>query len=465
MSNKLNDINDIPWQVQRFNELISRDQSIYFDVDDFEEIIDHYVIESEFKKALHISDYALRVHNGSIPLMLRRAQLLASTNKEDKALEILLDIEALEPDNSDVFLTKGAIYSQLKHYEKAIEEYNKAVHNADEPDYIYCNIAFEYENMGNFDKTIEYLSKALDLNPENDLAIYEAAYCFDLLSLTEESINFFSKLIDRHPYSIEAWFNLGVSYINAELYEKARESFDFALAIEPDHTPTWFHLGYALSLNENFKDAIHAYKQSMDNDEGDAMKYYYIGECFEKMEDYVNARLNYKKATRLQADIPDAWIGMGVCEHEMGNTKIALEYLHRGVDLDPDNTGYLCILADIYMAQDNIEEGTNYFEKAIETSPEEEIIRVDYADAMADKKEWATATNIILETIEKFPGSAIACYRMAAYLYLQKKNKEASYFLEEAMLMDYEKHPSVFEQFPELKDNAELLSLIHYYDQ
>jgi len=117
------------------------------------------------------------------------------------------------------------------------------------------------------------------------------------------------------------------------------------------------------------------------------------------------------------------------------------------------------------MAQDNLEEGANYFEKAIESSPEEEIIRLDYGDAMVEKNEWTAAENIMLETIEKFPESAIACFRMAAYLYLQGKNKEASYFFEEAMMMDFEKHASVFEQFPELKDNAEIISLIHFYGQ
>lgn len=463
MSNKLNDINEIPWQVKRFNDLINQEQSIYFDVDDFEEIIDHYVIIGDYLKAQQISGYALKVHPGSVPLMLRGAQLLASANKEERALDILKDIEALEPDNSDVFLTKGAIYSQLRHYEKAIEEFNKAISNADEPDYIYCNIAFEYENMGNFDKTLEYLTKALDLNPENDLAIYEAAYCFDLLSLTEESISFFSKLIDRHPYSVEAWFNLGVSYINAELYEKACESFDFAIAIEPDHTPTWFHLGYALSLNEKFSEAIEAYKNSLENDEGDAMKYYYIGECYEKSEDYVNARIYYKKATGLQVDIPDAWIGMGVCEHELGNAKKAMDYLNKGVNLDPDNTGYLCIIADIHMAQDNIGEGAAFFQKAIESSPEEETVRIDYADAMAEKKELEESVNIIQSALDKFSSNAALYYRMAAYLYLLSKSKEASYFFEEALMMDFEKHNSVFDQFPELKTNPDILMLIDMY--
>jgi tetratricopeptide (TPR) repeat protein len=237
-----------PWQVERFETHVELKESLYFDVNDFEEIMEYYMMAGDFKKALRVSGMASRVHPGATSLMLKKAQILAALNREERALKILSEVEILEPYNNDVFLTKGAVFSQMRDYEKAIEEYSKAVGSADEPDYVYCNIAFEYENLGNFDKTIEYLGKALEVNPDNDLAIYEAAFCFDLLSLTEEGISFFNRLIDRHPYSLEAWFNLGVSYINSGQYDKALEALDFAIAIDDDHEHSWFHKGYGMGL-------------------------------------------------------------------------------------------------------------------------------------------------------------------------------------------------------------------------
>jgi tetratricopeptide (TPR) repeat protein len=466
MNTPLENIDNIPWQVLKFNELTSKKQSVYFDVQDFEEIIDYYVFEANYKVSLKISEYACLVHPTSIALMLKRAQLLASDNKENHALELLSVVENLEPTNHEIFLTKGAIYSQLHNPEKAIEEYNKAIGDSDEPDYVYCNIAFEYENMGNFDKTIEYLSKALELNPENDLAMYEAAYCFDLLSLNDESIEFFSKLIDRHPYSVEAWFNLGLSYINAELYEKALDSFDFALAIEPEHNSSLFHSGYAFSLLGKHKEAIDIYHSLLDKDgdDADSMIHYYIGECYEKLDDFQNARKYYKKASKLNAEITDAWIGLGVCENELGNPKNAIKYILKGLELDPGNTAYLCILADIYYQEDMLDRGAKYYDKAIESSPDEESIRIDYADALAEKGEYETASEVIMKGIEQIAPSAGLYYRMAALLYIQGRNKDGAFFLEEALTMDFDKHNGMLEQYPELNNNLEITTLINLYN-
>ncbi len=465
MSHSLENIDNIPWQVQKLNDLTSRKQSVYFDVEDFEEIIDYFVFQSNYKQSLKIAEYACRLHPSSIALMLKRAQLLASVNKERHALELLSEVETLEPSNFEIFLTRGAIYSQMQKYEKAIEEYSKAVPDSDEPDYVYCNIAFEYENMGNYDKTIEYLRKALELNPENDLAMYEAAYCFDLLSLSQESIDFFSKLIDNHPYSTEAWFNLGVSYINAELYEKALESFEFTLAIEPEHNSAIFHCAYTYNLMSRFSDAIKIYHTLLntEDDESDAIIQYYIGECYEKLEDFDHAKRHYKKATDLNNEITDAWIGLGVCENELGNTKKAIRHILKGLELDPENTAYLCILADIYFQENKLELAISCYEKAISTTPGEESLRIDFADALAEKEHYNNAADVIMKAIEEIAPGSNLYFRMAAMLYLQGKNKEAGFFMEEALTMDYEKHTHMLEQYPQLNDNQNIIKLINLY--
>ncbi|MFW5708237.1 MAG: tetratricopeptide repeat protein [Bacteroidota bacterium] len=465
MSNSLENIDNIPWQVKKLEDLNNQKLPVYFDVEDFEEIIDYYMYQSHFRQSLKVAEYACTVHPSSISLKLKVAQLLASVNKENHALEILSEVERLEPSNYEIFLTRGAIYSQLHKYEKAIEEYNKAAMESDEPDYVYCNIAFEYENMGNYDKTIEYLRKALELNPENDLAMYEAAYCFDLLSLSQESIDFFSRLIDRHPYSTEAWFNLGISYINSELYEKALESFEFALAIDPDHSAATFHCAYAYSLMEKYHEAIEIYQGLFEKEDqdSDAMIHYYIGECYEKTEDYHNAKTHYQKATQLNPEITDAWIGLGVCENESGNTHSAIKCIQKGLEMDPENTAYLCILADIYFDEDMIEEGCHYYEKAIGTSPVEESLYIDYADALAEKEEYKKAEETLVTGIEEINPTHGLYYRMAAMMYLQGKNKEAAFFLEEALSMDFDKHDAMLDQYPQLRNIPEIANLINLY--
>ncbi len=460
---QIENIDNTPWQVHKLKELIHQNQSIYFDVDDFEEIVEFFILEGNYKESLKIAEYACKVHPASIPLMLKKAQLLASLNKEHFALDLLSEVETLEPSNSDVFLTRGAIYSQMQKYEKAIEEYNKAVQDSEEPDFVYCNIAFEYENMGNYDKTIEYLSKALEVNPENDMAMYEAAYCFDLLSLTEESISFFKKLVDRNPFSVEAWYNLGVSFQQANLHEKAIEAFEYALAIEPEHGSTLFYMAYTYSSMGRYYDAIRTYKYTLEGEEADSVTFYHIGECYEKMEEYTEAKKYYKKTTDINPDFVDAWIGAGICERELGNAGPALDAVHRALDKDPENTAYLNILADMYLLYDELEKAGYYYEKAMESSPEDEALRLDYADGLIEKEQLEEAAEVVHEGIEKLGSLSSLYYKMAAILFMQGRNKDASFFLTEALLLNYDNHGPMLEQHPSLKDNPHVIELLNHY--
>ena len=462
---ELEDSLNKPWQVERYEELSREGGSIYFDVGDFEEIIDHYLYQGSFKDAMLINDYAINLHPSSIPLMLKKAQLLAGVNQEDHALKILADVEIMEPSNHDIFLTKGAIYSQLGNYEKAIEEYNKAVFDADEPDYVYCNIAFEYENLGNFTKTLEYLGKALDVNPDNDLAIYEAAYCFDLLSLTEEGITFFHRLIDRNPYSCEAWFNLGVSYINAGSFEKALEALDYALAIDDEHEHSWFHKGYVLNLMERYSEAIEAFDQSIvDNeDETDPMKFYYMGECYEKLNEFNLARELYNKVISIDPAISDAWIGLGVCDLEDEKPSLALHYFKKGLDLDPENVSYLSLLASTYFKLGKQKEGSKTYEKALVVDPSDSETWIEYAEVVASKKHLNKAADIIRSGIEAIPEDTNLTYLLCAYLFLDGKQHEALYHLEEALSADFQGHNNLLEKYPQLLIHPSFLDAIERY--
>ena len=107
--------------IGRFDKMLQSGDYYFFDVDEFEQVIDHYLINNQLDKSDIAIRYALEQHPRSSTFMLRQAQLLISKNKINKALDLLAEVEEMEPENTDVFLTKAGIYSQLKRYEKAIE--------------------------------------------------------------------------------------------------------------------------------------------------------------------------------------------------------------------------------------------------------------------------------------------------------------------------------------------------------
>src|SRR5690554_6200112 len=232
-----NEEEDYAAAVNRFEKMLSNNQNYFFDVEEFEDLINYYLDINDHEKAEKALNFSLNQHPDSVTLKIKLAEFLASTYKPNKALEILSSVEHIEPFNPDIHIIKGQIYNQIRQHNKAIEAYNKAlkfITDSNEKNTLKMQIAFEYENLLQLDKAIAIFKEILKENPENETVLYDIAFCYNLNDANEESIRFLNEFLDENPYSFVAWYNLGVCYHNAELYEKSVEAHDFAITIKED---------------------------------------------------------------------------------------------------------------------------------------------------------------------------------------------------------------------------------------
>jgi hypothetical protein len=75
--------------VRRYEEMISNNTRYYFDVDEFEEIIDHYLSLAKFNRALKAVQHALIQHPSSTVIQLKKAVILNEKSQPHEALRIL----------------------------------------------------------------------------------------------------------------------------------------------------------------------------------------------------------------------------------------------------------------------------------------------------------------------------------------------------------------------------------------
>ncbi len=122
-----NEHQDENQSILRFEKMLKNNEFYFFDVDEFEGLIDHYIEIGNPKHALKAVEMGCEQHPSAFSLLLYKAQLLASTHKPRKALEVLNKVEAVEPNNIDVLLIKGTVFSQLREYRKAIDSYRMAI--------------------------------------------------------------------------------------------------------------------------------------------------------------------------------------------------------------------------------------------------------------------------------------------------------------------------------------------------
>ena len=139
---------DFEKSLKRFEDMVSSGGHEFFDADELEEIIDYYMQWFNLEMAKKALDFALAHFPYSSSIKIKLAQYLSSQHNTVDALNLLNDIELVESNNSELYMTRGYIYSQTGLSEQAIENYKKALPLAEFKDEVYVAIGIEFLKIG-----------------------------------------------------------------------------------------------------------------------------------------------------------------------------------------------------------------------------------------------------------------------------------------------------------------------------
>ncbi len=446
--------------VSQFEKMIDGGSYSFFDIEDIEDIIDHYLQVNDKIRARQALNFASIQHPNATGVMLRQAHYLITENKSDEALSILNKIESLEPDNIDIHMAKGIIFSQKKMAEEASMEFEKALREAEFPAEICVNIAFEFENQNNFEMAIQYFRKSLDLDPENEAAIYEIAYCYEILNQYEDAVQFFVSFLDKNPYSVTAWFNLGLTYNSLELYEKAIESYDFVIAIDETFASAYFNKANSYANMGMFREAIEFYRQTFLYEDPEAITYYYMGECYQKLKRFADAVTCYLKSLELDSNLSDAWLELGATYEELGQLTDAIRCVEKAISIETDNMEYHHVLAGLLAKSNRFHEAKAAFKKIISSNYKSPDVWLDYAELIADQEDTLKAIGILTKAVRSFPENSLIIYRLAAYHFNAGWTKEAIRLLQKALSLDFDNYTEIELFAPQMLKVPDVTNLI-----
>lgn len=452
--------------VKRYEDMIANNESYFFDVDQFECLIDYYFDRNKLKDAVKVLRYAHDLYPDSTALLMREAQLLAASGKLSGAKTKLRKLLSFEPYNEDLHITLATIYSQLRDHKKAIEHFEQVLKLGDREmaNEIYIDLALEHENMNNFEAAIEVLHEALKNNPENESATYELAYCYERANKTEEGIEYYQRFLDDHPYSFTAWYNLGNAFQKIELYEKAIDAYDFCLAIDDTFSPSYFNKANALIKLEKFAEAILCLEEVMEAEGESPTTYCMIGECHESLDQYDHAEHYYRRALEKDNTFPDAFVGLGVIRDLKGETHSALPFFEQALLTDPSNVDYMLITASALKKCNRMDAAEKMYLKILEKDAECEDAWLDYSELLAKNNRLDSAIDVIEEGIVQMgEDSFVLKFRKVAYLHQNLHQKEAYQLLESLLASKPDLLDELTGYHPDIEQEQTFGNLINLY--
>jgi len=286
--------------LRKYEDMRSGSQSIFFDVEEFEQIIDYYLDDFQYDEATEAARLGKKQHPTSVEIKYKFIHIYIEQGKPKKALSLLEEIPVWEENNPEKYFLKGTALCLLGKLKEAEYQFDNALEiSSDDTFDALVNISIAFENVRHYEMALKYLIQAYSQQPENLSVLYDMGYFYERLHRLDESLKYYHKYLDLDPYSDNVWYNLGIVYHQLEEFDKAVEAYDFSIVINPDYASAYFNKASVWVSAGRFDMAIEVYSEFLDVEPENTQAYCYMGDCFEQMDRLDEALDAFKKVIEL----------------------------------------------------------------------------------------------------------------------------------------------------------------------
>ena len=435
---KFNHEEENNFSITRYESMLRSNDVKFFDSDEFESIIHHYLENGKIAKAKKAISLGLSQHPSSVNLKLLQVEVLVFEDRLEKADNLLAQLHALEPENEEIYIQKANILSKQNDHKKAIELLNMALQYTNDPADVYSLIGMEYLFMDDFENAKTNFMRCLEADDQDYSALYNVIYCFDFLEQHEEAIDYLNMFLDKNPYCEVAWHQVGKQYFDLKDYEKALAAFDFAIISDEYFIGAYLEKGKVLEkLNRN-NEAIENYRITLELDDPTSFALLRIGKCFEKLGNDDLALQHYTKTVHEDPLLDKGWIAITDFYMRKRNYQKALYYINKAINIDAENVLYWKRYAKINNKLAFFEEAERGYRKAIELGNYELETWNNRSDILRFLGEPKAAIQNLHQAVEFYPENAEIQYRLAGLYYENADFEKGEFHLRKGLATDQE---------------------------
>lgn len=456
--------NDLQAVMNKYNDMLEKKKLYFFDVHEFESIIDYYANAFNLNKASEAVNYAMQQHPSASSIKLKKAQILIDKGQVDLGLEYLQEIKGLEGSNYEYYILKGNAHSIKGDIEKALSMYNHALSITFEDEAEVCyNIGISLEHLAFFEEAIYYLEKAIEIEPDNTTYLYDLAYCLEHTENLGKCVKVYQEYLDLDPFSEHVWHSLGMVYSKMDKFEEAIEAYEFALAIDESYSTAHFNLANSLANNGKFYEAIEQYLEFSRMEPENVFASYYLGECYEQIKEPQLARKYYQKAIEIDNEFSDAWYAYGCLLRSENKLKESIQYFEKAAELDKENLEYQFSLGSLCKDLGKYDLAEKSFQRIVKEDPYDDDAWLLYSEIFAEQHDFFGAIEIIHQALKHTPSNSLLNYRLAAYYWILRNRSDSYYYFEKGLQNNVSECSTFFEYLPSTRSNRQINKLIRKY--
>ncbi|MHC5310809.1 tetratricopeptide repeat protein [Myroides sp. LJL116] len=450
--------------LSRFESMLKTNKVLFFDSEEFENIILHYLDSGKLNLAKKALKLGCAQHPNSVGLKLVEVEILIFEHKYDQVDRLLNEIQEIDPTNEEIYIQRATILSKKGQHQQAIASLETALTLTQDLADVYSLIAMEYLLLDEIQKAKENFILCLEKDQEDQSALYNVIYCFDFLSETQEAIDFLTQYIDKKPYSEIAWHQLGREYFTLKDYDKAVWAFEYATLIDEYFLGAYLEKGKALEKLEKYTEAIESYNTTLELDDATSFVLLRIGSCFEQLNDFPKAYQYYKRAVHEDPLLDKGWIALTDISIKECKYDKALFYLQKAIQIDELNQKYWIRYAVLNKNTLNFKEVEVGYKKAAELGNYLMEHWIEWADTLYILEQYPLAIQKLLQIADFHANTAEVNYRLAALYFILSENEQGEFYLNKALVQDSRGREIIQRIFPNMWNNPFVQNILSKFD-
>jgi len=163
----------------------------------------------------------------------------------DRAQEDYGKAIVLKPNYTNAYYNRGIIFIYEKEYDKALNDFNKVIELNPKYSEAYTNRGNVLRDCNRDDEALKDYNKAIELNPIFSNAYFNRGALFMKIKRNNEALNDFNKAIELKPTYVQAFINRGIVFYREKRYEDAINNQTKAIELQANAAPAYYNRGLA----------------------------------------------------------------------------------------------------------------------------------------------------------------------------------------------------------------------------
>lgn len=300
-----------------------------------------------YNEALSEYQKAEALNPSNINTKINIGTLYQEQKKYEQAINIYNGILSMQPYNVKVLVYKAECLKALKKNEDAINAYKTALNVEPKNAQIKAQLYELLKTEMSTEDVLDFLYKNVQNSPMDAASYYEFAYELHKANKIDDAINFYLETIKLDNKKIDAYVNLSQAYRQKKNYKDAYDVIKKAKTIAPDN-----------------KQVLEQYK--VVSQEYSANKYMAATNAYQSG--------NYQKAIEayklIEPATADSLIGIAASYQALSNSKEAINYYKKAMELAPENEEIPVYIASLYVNDGDDASAKIYIDAALGINPE-----------------------------------------------------------------------------------------------